>query len=72
MKVMHAVNREMLWIWRDVLRYGLLFFVSFCSVSGLCFMVTSDGCFWFGCLSGIETIDVGCVLYDWITLWSNK
>ncbi|KAJ6849128.1 uncharacterized protein M6B38_271130 [Iris pallida] len=39
---------------------GCYFFVSFCSVGGLCFVVTSDGCLWFGCLSGMETTDVGC------------
>ncbi|KAJ6794208.1 sorting nexin 1-like [Iris pallida] len=47
----------------DVLRSGLLFFfVLFCMV-GLCFVVTSDGCQWFGCLSGMETTDVRYVYF---------
>ncbi|KAJ6824247.1 importin beta-like SAD2 isoform X1 [Iris pallida] len=48
------------------------FFVLFYSIGGLCFLVTSDGCLWFRCLSGMETTDVGCVLYGWIMLWLDK
>ncbi|KAJ6833168.1 E3 ubiquitin-protein ligase CCNB1IP1-like protein isoform X1 [Iris pallida] len=70
---MHAVNRGMLWIWlgmcSDMVCYFLFYF---CSVGGFCFVVTSDGCLWFGYLSGMEITDMGCVLYGWIMLWLDK
>ncbi|KAJ6824538.1 hypothetical protein M6B38_360955 [Iris pallida] len=49
------------------------FFVSFCIVR-LCFVVTSDGCLWFRCLSGMETTNVGYVYFVviWIMLWLDK
>ncbi|KAJ6800303.1 pyrophosphate--fructose 6-phosphate 1-phosphotransferase subunit alpha isoform X2 [Iris pallida] len=60
---MHVVNREMLLIWEGYAPlWFAIFLVSFCLV-GLCFMVTSDGCLLFGCLSGMETIDVGYVYF---------
>ncbi|KAJ6815606.1 glucan 1,3-beta-glucosidase A-like isoform X1 [Iris pallida] len=38
------------------------FLVLFYSV-GLCFVVTSDGCLRFGCLSGMKTTNVGYVYF---------
>ncbi|KAJ6809317.1 putative caffeoylshikimate esterase [Iris pallida] len=46
---------------RNVLRSRCVL-VLFCMV-GLCFLVTSDGCLWFGCLSGMETTYVGYVYF---------
>ncbi|KAJ6797980.1 importin beta-like SAD2 isoform X1 [Iris pallida] len=74
MKVLYAVNRGMLWIWRDVLRYGLLLFVSFCSIGGLCFVVTSDGCLWFRCLKWYGNNRCGmCTLWlDYVVVGQVK
>ncbi|KAJ6793902.1 DNA cross-link repair protein SNM1 [Iris pallida] len=69
---MHAVNRGMLWIWEGCTPiWFATFLVLFCMV-GLCFVVTSDRCLCFGCLSGIETTDMGCVLCGWIMLWTSE